>query len=66
MAGHNYSAAEIEEMLVVVARAVEVCGEQHLALFELLEQELEVAQQKGNVLARVRRLAAQSVVATQP
>lgn len=63
MASHNFTSDQIEEMLVVVANAVERCGEHHLPLFEMLEGELEQARQKGDVLARARRLAAQRRVA---
>ncbi len=57
MSDGNFSAAEVESMLVSVAKLIDVHGEALLPLFEMLETELEKAQRKDSSLARARRLA---------
>lgn len=57
MAPPPFTVAEIEELLLLVAEAVERCGDHLLPMFEMLEGELERAKRLDSPRNRARLIA---------
>jgi hypothetical protein len=54
------TADRIERLMLAVAKLIDARGDAYLPLFEMLERELEKAQERGGSLARARRLLQQA------
>ena len=60
MAEKTFTPDRIERLLLAVAKLIDARGDAYLPLFEMLERDLEKAQNKDSSLARARRLVQQA------